>query len=480
MSNDVQIPMEDRVRSLERSEAQVLYGRCQGLTHGQIAAKYGKTSDTWSRNLMTSVFEKLGAKKTDSRNKKNEFIKRRVCPVLDEILQGEEANLENWPIYGWVALREGDSVQYREREEHERLHLDIEDSKREPEESALSFEDEDEVDELTPPSGDEVEEVEEQEVPSESPPPASIPVPSSTVAPSLSPEPEREFVWRPPQNQPRNRFWLLASALLCIACIAVAWFATDRFLPLFTASPTSTPTFTVTFTPMDAPTNTPPISLPTETPPVSSTPADTFTPEASQTPEETATSTIPPMPLTSRIREDFSHPYSELWWVSGEPLVTESIMGGLYSGVLTTQEGQTATLLIGNTAWTNYAVSFAAKIWNQTSEGTHLFIGLRVIDLNNMIGLDCESAYLCTWVVIYQGEWDKLPTTEVFYTEQPVTITVDGDTFTAKGFDQYGYKPETAAFVLPPKYKGKFNGGGVMIQLTSVVEIDYVEIDPLP
>src|SRR5436309_1617862 len=128
MSNDVQIPMADRVRSLERNEARVLYGRCHDLTHGQISAKYGKRSDTWSRNLMTGVFEKVGAPKTGSRDRKNEFIKTQVCHILEEILQGDEAKLEKWPLYGWVVVsREGDNVTYREREEHERLYPEVRD-----------------------------------------------------------------------------------------------------------------------------------------------------------------------------------------------------------------------------------------------------------------------------------------------------------------------------------------------------------------
>jgi hypothetical protein len=169
MSNDVQIPMADRVRSLERSEAQVLYGRCHGLTHGEIAAKYEKTSDTWSRNLMTRVFEKVGSQKTDSRNKKNEFLKTQVCPVLDEILQRDEANLERWPLYGWVVVsREGDSAVYREREDHERLYLDARDDVPQVDDHELPFANGDEEDELKPREWGEIEEIEEkQEKPGE-------------------------------------------------------------------------------------------------------------------------------------------------------------------------------------------------------------------------------------------------------------------------------------------------------------------------
>src|SRR6266540_3913320 len=162
MSNDVQIPMVDRVRSLERSEAQVLYGRCKGLTHGQIAAKYGKNSDTWSRNLMTSVFKKVGAKPTDSKSEKNEFLRTYVCRVLDEILEGNETNLERWPLYGWVVVaRDGDNVEYREREAHERISPVVEEDGETLGESDLPLDDD--ADELKPLGWDTTEFVENPE-----------------------------------------------------------------------------------------------------------------------------------------------------------------------------------------------------------------------------------------------------------------------------------------------------------------------------
>lgn len=480
MSSDVQIPMADRVRSLERNEAQVLYGRCQGLAHGQIAAKYGKTSDTWSRNLMTRVFDKVGTEKTASRNTKSEFLKTRVCPVLEEILQGNEGNLERWPIFGWVLVsREADNATYREREERERPYPDVRDDTPEPEDIDLPLDNEE--DELEQPGGNETEDIEEkQEELSEGVTPGPTPPITDATTTSPGPEQRRGFEWWPPTNQPINRFLLIVAVLFCIACVGLALFARGALRPLFTTAPTSSPTFTAT----KAPTSALQTPLPTQTPPGSPTPENTSTPESSSTsessltPEETAATEITPVAVELPVHEDFSQQYRKEWRVIGNPFITENIQfaDSRFSGVLTTDMGDTATLWIGNTAWTDYLVSLRVSI---PFRDNHLRIGLRVKDINNMVALDCGSRYSeCSWIIIENGQEDRLPTETQLY-KDPLTITVQGDTFTAVG-NFPDYPSQTMSLILPPKYKGKFDGGGVLLQITSSLTIDFIQIDPFP
>jgi DNA-binding CsgD family transcriptional regulator len=193
-------------------------------------------------------------------------------------------------------------------------------------------------------------------------------------------------------------------------------------------------------------------------------------------PSFTATPTIPPTSVPLPIREDFSQQYSDLWWVLGDPILTESIPLVPYSGVLTTRESESATLLIGNTAWTNYVVSFRAASNGLTS---NILIGVRVIDLNNMIALDCNIAgNHCTWVIIYKGNRDVLPTESKMMLFYDFILTVEGDTFRAIG--KWPDSTESRmSIVLPSQYQGKFSGGGVLIQIKDV-GVDYVEINSLP
>ncbi len=162
----------------------------------------------------------------------------------------------------------------------------------------------------------------------------------------------------------------------------------------------------------------------------------------------------------------------------GNPIITENIQFGResFSGVLTAEMGDTATLSIGNTAWTDYLVSLRVDM---PFRDNHLRVGVRVMDINNMIALDCEpSAYLCTWIVVYNGEEDKLPTETQLYMDA-LTISAQGDTFTAVG-NYPGFPSTKMSLILPPKYKGKFSGGGVLLRITSALEIDFIQIDPFP
>jgi hypothetical protein len=163
-----------------------------------------------------------------------------------------------------------------------------------------------------------------------------------------------------------------------------------------------------------------------------------------------------------------------LWLVTGNPIVTESILFGDFSGVLTTGEKDLTSLQIGNTAWTDYVVSVRLHMPFVTN---HFLIGVRVKDINNMVALDCRYDRLCGWVIISEGEWEKLPT-EKSMLLNPLTITVQGDTFLAVG-SYPGFTSGKMSFVLPSKYQGKFTDGGVLIQLTGSMEIDYIDISSI-
>jgi hypothetical protein len=453
MSNDVQNSMEDRLRGLERSEVQVLYGRCQGLTHGQITAKYSKTNDTWSRNLMTRVFERVGAPKNSSKARKNEFIKTKVCPVLNEILENNESNLDTWPIYGWVVEREGDNVTYREREERERI-LPSPDAERQPiEKSGLPLKDaQDEELESEPPQEDaEIDDEDTQQEPSEHPSSfPAIPVTNSGPAESAG-EQNRGFVWDPPRAQPFNPLLIAVSVLICLGCLVLALTAGNRLRAFFRPPMTFTQT------------NTSQTPLPTETLPSSPTPSNTSTPQSSPTVEVFPTAI--PMPII----ENFNKPWNDSWQATGDPILTTAKFGAPFDGVLTTVPGHFATMAVGNRAWTDYIIHIRGYI----GDG-QFFFGFRVKDLNNMLGIDCDS-FACNWVAIRNGTKEVLHKVEDIDFVPEFTLNVEGESFNGSTKDFYA---RPALLTLPPQYQGQFLNGGVYFRFRDV-EIDYIEILPV-
>ncbi len=154
--------------------------------------------------------------------------------------------------------------------------------------------------------------------------------------------------------------------------------------------------------------------------------------------------------------------------------MTERVDWGAYSGVLTTDPGATATMLIGNTAWTDYVVSLRAGFPRNDNS---LLIGVRAKDPNNMIGLECNGI-ICSWIIVKDGGRDNLPATSEMHLGI-LSLTVEGNTFTVVS-DISSNQPNTMSLVLPPKYQGLFQGGGVLLQVTSAMEVDFIEIDPLP
>ena len=227
-----------------------------------------------------------------------------------------------------------------------------------------------------------------------------------------------------PQAQPR-RGWIPGIALVIIAVLAISvtcLFVFVRVIPLLGLFPPTTQPG------QQSPSQIPVLGSGTASLVASATsvPDQTTTEPSTALPlTETLIPTISPTAVPLPIKEDFSKKYSNLWWVSGDPLVTDHVWSQ-YSGVLTTEKGSTAIMMIGNTAWTDYLVSLRAY----TQGSNQSTIGVRVNDPNNMIILECIG-YYCQWVIIYQGQRDVLPGWQTMIFDVNLDITVKGDTFAA-------------------------------------------------
>jgi hypothetical protein len=94
-----------------------------------------------------------------------------------------------------------------------------------------------------------------------------------------------------------------------------------------------------------------------------------------------------------------------------------------------------------------------------------------------MIALDCHQ-YHCVWVVIENGKREELSSSQKMNMRSMLTLNVQGDTLTATGlFPDPVLDDDQMLLVLPPKYAGKFTGGGVFLQITDT-EVDFIEIQP--
>jgi hypothetical protein len=455
------------IRSLFRREIKVLYWKCTGEQYKQIALRFKKRDGTpytedWVQVQVTSAYKRLGVPE-GSNVEKSDYLDQNFC---DEILKFKEEELNSWPLYGWKPVEKDGQIVYEAKTKKD---LPKGETKEPPQIPSNIEPDEEDEEDLNPEFPQDVT----PEPPVE--PPTNIeetqPEPHSTTPPTPPLERSRDFEFRPPRNQPRNRWWVAGLVVLCLGCLFLAWritiWARANLGPEPTAVPTNTRRPVPSFTPFVSPTRQP-----------TQTPAETSTPEHTETPENTATLEIPPTAVLLPIIEDFSKEWRPEWRVIGNPYVTESVHtrdGFAFSGVLTTGLGETATLWIGNTAWTDYTIAFAGTLAGQ---GTALTIGLRVEDLNNMVAISCRPFTACHWVIIDDGIREDLPGETTFWTTS-VIINVEGDTYTAAG-SHPGFQTMNMRLVLPPKYEGKFKSGGVMFQITSNLEIDNIEIHQFP
>jgi hypothetical protein len=199
-------------------------------------------------------------------------------------------------------------------------------------------------------------------------------------------------------------------------------------------------------------------------------------------PTETTTPTVQPTALPLPITEDFSQQYSDLWRVIGNPIIIERTQNsyGAYSGVLTSGDSGLATLMIGNSAWTDLIVNLASSCWNcPVAEIGKIVIGVRVEDMNNMVALVCTGFYDCTWTIFEDGVEKKTPAYAFMAITENLTITVQGNSFTAIGESQSRGRV-TNSMILEPQYQGKFTNGGVLLQVSPEREVDFIQIYPLP
>jgi DNA-binding CsgD family transcriptional regulator len=186
-------------------------------------------------------------------------------------------------------------------------------------------------------------------------------------------------------------------------------------------------------------------------------------------PTDTSIPTVAPTAVPLPIIEHFNEPMKKVWEVTGDPILTTSNTGLGYDGVLTTLKEHFASIAVRNIASSDYIIHI--RVYHEIGS---VFLGFRVKDLNNMLGIECES-WNCNWVVIEGGVKEIISEARDIYMETEFTLTVEGENF--NGITSYGsgFDERHPFLVLPPKYEGKFLNGGIYIRFKDV-EIDYIEI----
>lgn len=90
---------EERLKSLSRKEARVLYWKCKGLNHVIIANKLVYGSDRVTQ-LMSVVYQKLGFRKTMHWTERARLLSQVFCGEFMALIGNDYGNLEEWPLYG--------------------------------------------------------------------------------------------------------------------------------------------------------------------------------------------------------------------------------------------------------------------------------------------------------------------------------------------------------------------------------------------
>ena len=427
--------LEDKIRSLTRNQAKVLYWKCQGDQYKQIAKRYDK-GVKWAQGLMTGAYRKLEVPKGSTPPEISEFLKNNeVCEILQKFV-GNPEDLDRWPLYGVniVETKEGSPVyEVKDKDDSEEI-PDPETMADVITETAEEENQETGQEEVETVTGEPVDDEEERRKEDER---------------KRKEEEEKERQRDRPERPPISRnawlriFWISATILFL-------WFV--FFRPRLQQNP--------------------PQNSSTATQDTSSTEDSNSSPQFVVSPEITSTSGIPPTAVPLPIREDFKGQYSDLWWISGNPLIVDNVWSG-YDGVATTEKDQYATMSIGNTAWKNYVVTFRAYRLVDISQ---LEVGVRVGDLNNMVEIECVPIN-CHWVIISDGERDQIPGDQAVTDNVTYTFTVQDNSFILLA---KSVAPDVRmSLVLPPKYKDKFQSGGVLFRFKDV-EFDFIEINPLP
>jgi hypothetical protein len=108
--------------------------------------------------------------------------------------------------------------------------------------------------------------------------------------------------------------------------------------------------------------------------------------------------------------------------------------------------------------------------------GPKLEISFRVENLDNRVILSCVYE-LCRWIIIDEGISDILQEEQKLAPRRGLTLTVQGNTFTARTESGGTDAVEETQLILPSKYQDEFQGGGVIVEIIDM-EVDYIEIQP--
>src|SRR5688572_9409828 len=168
---------------------------------------------------------------------------------------------------------------------------------------------------------------------------------------------------------PRNRALpIVIGAFICLACTVVLGIIWNRLTTPLRPVTTDTP----------VPDDSTPLA-------VTSTPRITDTAEPTQPPTDTP---IPPTAVPFPIRVDFNDPIQPFWVTGGSPIFASAESRGYgFDGVFTAPAETPASLFVGNSAWTDYVVSYRA---NGVPGGQIRHeVSVRMKDMNNRVVLFC-------------------------------------------------------------------------------------------
>ena len=218
----------------------------------------------------------------------------------------------------------------------------------------------------------------------------------------------------------------------------------------------------------------PPEVTPTITPTITLEPTITHTPTITSTPTETPTMTITPTYVPLPIIENFDSDISGEWWTLGDPIITDSYRLVRSKGLLTTYEDVELSMMIGNVSWDNYVIKSLYEYGGSYEK--HYILGIRAIDLENMITFECKfPSYQCSWNVIEDGVKTTLVPPHNVVIDTGFTIIVNGNQFT---FSEPKFNT-SSSLVLPDSLRDKFSSGGVYLNIKNVV-VDHLHIQELP
>lgn len=89
----------DRLKTLTRKEATVLYWKCRGWTYKSIGEELGYGEDRVTQ-LMSIVYRKLGFSNSMHWTVRTRLLSQVLCGEFRALIGNEYGNLEEWPLYG--------------------------------------------------------------------------------------------------------------------------------------------------------------------------------------------------------------------------------------------------------------------------------------------------------------------------------------------------------------------------------------------